>query len=115
VVSDGLSGFNGSAQAGMTHHPINTGSGNQPSEPAQAWVNTVLGNVKAAITGTCRALHRRHVRRYLACFEWRFNRRTILAETPPRLPRAALLQRPTPDRFFNPPEVAASSSRPLAG
>ena len=39
--------------------------------PAFKWVNTALGNIKAAITGTYRSINRKHVPRYLAEFEYR--------------------------------------------
>jgi len=105
IVSDGLSGFNGFAEAGFEHEPIKTGSGKRPSEPALNWVNTVLGNIKAAIVGTCRAVRHHHAGRYLAGFEWRFNHRSNLAEILPRLARTALGQHPTPRRFFGIAEV----------
>lgn len=56
VVSDGLRCFDGFAAAGPTHVSIRTGSGKRPGEPALAWGNTVLGNIKAALTATCRAV-----------------------------------------------------------
>ena len=43
--------------------------------PAFKWVNTALGNIKAALVGTYRAVQEKHVPRYLAEFEYRFNRR----------------------------------------
>jgi hypothetical protein len=40
-------------QAGCTHTAIVTGSGPKAAKtPAFKWVNTVLGNVKAALVGT---------------------------------------------------------------
>ena len=39
------------------------------------WVNTMLGNIKCAITGTYRKLGPDHAGRYLASFAWRYNRR----------------------------------------
>jgi ISXO2-like transposase domain len=53
--------------------------------PAFKWVNTTLGNIKSAITGTYRAIRDKHVPRYLAEFEYRFNRRYDLAAMMPRL------------------------------
>ena len=41
----------------------------------QAWVNTTLGNIKSAIAGTYRQLGPDHAGRYLASFDWRYNRR----------------------------------------
>jgi transposase-like protein len=76
VVTDGLRCFTGVAKAGCVHQPIITQSGRRAAlTPAFKWVNTTLGNIKSAITGTYRAIHHKHVPRYLAEFEYRFNRR----------------------------------------
>jgi hypothetical protein len=46
---------------------IKTGSGPASARtPAFKWVNTALGNIKAALVGTYRAIHEKHVPRYLA-------------------------------------------------
>ena len=80
VVSNGLSCFRGDAAAGCGHQPIRTGSGRKAVlAPAFKWVNTALGNIKTAIVGTYPALRDKHVPRYLAEFECRFNRRYDLA------------------------------------
>jgi hypothetical protein len=71
-VSDGLSCFRGVTEAGCTHQPIPTGSGRTAAQrPAFKWVNTALGNIKTAMTGTYRAIRHKHVPRYLAEFEYR--------------------------------------------
>lgn len=106
VVSDGLRCFAALAEVGFTHAVIKTGGGpKRPSEPAFAWVNTVLGNVKSAITGTCRSLSSRHAARYLAAYEYRFNRRTDLGSMIPRLAYVALRQPPIPYRTIVPAEL----------
>lgn len=105
VVSDGLHGFAAIAEAGFAHRVIKVGGGSRrPAEPAFACVSTVLGNVKSAITGTCRALGARHSARYLAAYEYRFNRRADLASIIPRLAYVALRQTPTPYRTPVPAE-----------
>jgi transposase-like protein len=91
VVSDGLACFGAVTKAGCTHEVIITGSGAAAARtPGFKWVNTALGNIKAAIAGTYRAIDQKHVPRYLAEFEYRFNRRYDLAAMMPRL---VLLQR----------------------
>ena len=72
----------------MQHLPIVTGSG-RPEHPFFKWVNTGLGNIKSAIVGTCRSFDSQHCERYLASYEWRFNRRFDLAENLARLARVA--------------------------
>ncbi len=62
-----------------------TGAGPRAAKtPAFKWVNTALGNIKAALVGTYRAVRSKHVQRYLAEFEYRFNRRYDLAAMIPR-------------------------------
>ena len=76
VISDALRCFRAVTQAGCSHQPIVTGSGVQAVqiEPAFKWVNTTIGNIKNAIRGTYHAVRPKHVPRYLAQYEYRFNR-----------------------------------------
>jgi transposase-like protein len=67
VLSDGLSCFNGLAEADMRHVVRITGGG-RPKGSDFKWVNTGLGNVKSAITGTLRSCDPQHAPRYLAAF-----------------------------------------------
>jgi transposase-like protein len=106
VVSDGLRCFGGVTQAGCSHEVITTGSGPAAAgTPAFKWVNTALGNIKAAITGTYRAINSKHVPRYLAEFEYRFNRRYDLAALIPRLAWASVRTPPMPYRLLKLAEV----------
>lgn len=108
VVSDGLRCFAAVARAGCQHTAITTGSGPAAARaPAFRWVNTALGDIKAAITGTYRAIHHKHVPRYLAEFEYRFNRRHDLAAMLPRLTTAAPQTPPMPYRLPKLAEIAA--------
>jgi transposase-like protein len=101
VVGDGLGCFRGVADAGCPHRPIRTGSGRKSVlTPAFKWVNTALGNIKTAITATYRAIRHKHVPRYLAEFEYRFNRRYDLAAMMPRLGRATVRTPPMPYRLL---------------
>jgi hypothetical protein len=76
IVSDGLGCFRAFDQPTYTHERIISGGGRASVEnPAFNWVNTVLGNIKNAITGSLHAIRGQHAPRYLAEFEYRFNRR----------------------------------------
>ena len=53
-----------------------TGGGPESASKKEfAWVNTMLGNVKNAITGTYHSISPKHATRYLAEFCYRHNRR----------------------------------------
>lgn len=93
VISDGLSCFPGVIEAGMRHLPVVTGNG-RPTHPFFTWVNIGLGNIKSAIVGTCRSFDSQHADRYLASYEWRFNRRFDLTKNIERLARVALATAP---------------------
>src|SRR3954447_9218323 len=91
--------FGAVKEAGCQHEVIKTGSGPAAAQvPAFKWVNTALGNIKAAIVGTYRSIHEKHVPHYLAEFEYRFNRRYDLAAMLPRLTWAAVRTPPMPYR-----------------
>jgi len=101
VISDGLKCFAAVTEAGCKHTAIVTGSGPQAAKtPAFKWVNTALGNIKAALVGTYRAVREKHVPRYLAEFEYRFNRRYDLGEMIPRLAFVAIRSLPMPYRLL---------------
>ena len=93
----------------MKHLPIVTGGG-RPEHPFfKKWVNIGLGNLKSAIVGTCRSFDDQHADRYLAAYEWRFNRRFDLAKNLERLARVALQTLPKPYRsiaLVRPAEMA---------
>jgi transposase-like protein len=99
VVSDGLGCWNGVDEAGFGHTTIRTGGGKAAAQgSAFKWVNTTLGNIKAAITGTYRRLSPEHAERYLGSFAWRFNRRFQLDTLIPRFVHAATRTAPLPYR-----------------
>jgi transposase InsO family protein len=91
VFSDGLACFAAVTTAGCQHVPIGTYNGRKaPHHPTFKWVNTLLSNVKTALTGTFHAIGEKHVPRYLAEFEYRFNRRFDLPAKIERLAHAGL-------------------------
>jgi hypothetical protein len=98
VVSDGTSCFAQVKQMGATHERYVTGSGRQAAQmPQFKWVNTILGNLKTALTGTYHSFdHAKYGARYLAEFAYRFNRRYDMAAMLPRLLRAAAVTKPLP-------------------
>ncbi|MCK5090544.1 MAG: IS1595 family transposase [Hyphomicrobiaceae bacterium] len=100
VVSDGLNGFRGIADAGRNHEPsIAAQLGHSEKLPQFKWANTVLANIKNAIIGTCRGA-RKHAARTLAEFEYRFNRRYDLTAMIPRLAYVATRTPPMPYRLL---------------
>lgn len=101
VVSDGLNCFSAIAKAGCKHEFHVVGGGKRAVEhPAFNWVNTLLGNVKNSLRGTYHALRVKHIPRYLAEFQYRFNRRFDLESMVPRLAHIAVRTPPMPARLL---------------
>jgi transposase-like protein len=108
VVSDALACFIAVTNAGCTHTAIKTASGSKAAKkPEFKWVNTVLGNIKAAMVGTYRAVRAKHVPRYLAEFEYRFNRRYQLETMITRLAYVSVRTPPMPYRLLKLADVYA--------
>ena len=99
VLTDGLRCWNALDGVVGSHRAIRTGSGRQAARMALfKWVNTTLGNIKSAITGTYRKLGPDHAQRYLASFAWRYNRRYQLNTMIPRFVHSAARTQPIPYR-----------------
>ena len=108
VISDALACFGAVTQASCRHQPIVTGGGaGAVNIPAFKWVNTTIGNIKNAIRGTYHAVRPKHVPRYLAQYEYRFNRRYRLEDMIPRLIWVALRTPPMPYRLLKMAEFSA--------
>lgn len=91
VVSDGLGCFRSVASAGCDQQREVVGSGRKStSMECFTWVNTILGNLKTAISGTYHAFDfEKYAHRYLGEYQYRFNRRFDLAGMLSRLINAA--------------------------
>ena len=106
-MSDGLHCFKAIAGEVASHTPIVVGSGRQAVEhPEFRRVNTVLSNLKTAISGTYHHFDfAKYADRYLAEVQYRFNRRFDLSSTRSGLLRAAVLTRPRPEAMIRLAEV----------
>lgn len=85
VVSDGLNCFTAVKEHGCSHTAIIVGNSRDSSKTAAFnWVNTILGNLKTALSGTFHKLGANHLKRHFATFVYRFNRRYDLEAMIPR-------------------------------
>ncbi len=101
VISDGLACFNAVVNAGCEHDRIVCGGGRASVEEIEFyWVNTVLGNLKSVLKGTYHSIKPKHAQRYLAEFQYRFNRRFDLTTILPRLAYISVRTPPMPERLL---------------
>lgn len=102
VVSDGLWCFQAVTASGATHERTVTGGGPSSVKLEQfRAVNTFLGNLKTAYSGTYHAFDfAKYAHRYLAEVQYRFNRRFDLSSILRRLLVAAVITPPRPERFL---------------
>ncbi|MBY8965954.1 IS1595 family transposase [Algiphilus sp. NNCM1] len=96
VTSDGLIGFEVLQRDNFAHQTVQPPPGKAGTEVEPfRWLNTVLGNLKTALSGTHHAFaFGKYGHRYLADAQYRFNRRYRLAELPTRLAVALLQAKP---------------------
>ena len=81
--------------------PEKTGGRKPKDLPQFHWVNTILGNLKSALTGTYHAFDfSKYARHYLSEFPYRFNRRFRLNELPVHLLVACATTGPCSERWL---------------
>lgn len=91
ILTDGWSAYAFLEGDGFKHEPHVMPRGWRAARhPAFPWVNTILGNLKSNIAGVTRWVGKAHLDRYLAEFQYRFNRRFDLESILPRLLHAAV-------------------------
>lgn len=101
MITDGLACFNGVVDAGFKHTQIITGGGaNSMKNIVFLWVNVILGNLKNAFRGVYHSMSQKHLPRYLAEFEYRFNRRFDLSVLTGQLIADSIKTSPMPCRVL---------------
>ena len=106
VRSDGLACWSGGREAGCRHRVLLTGSGPAAVEHEEfRWVNTVRGNLELALRSSYQGVAAKHVPRYWAQFQYRFNRRHEWKRLPLRLLQTAVDTPPMPCRLLSLAEV----------
>jgi ribosomal protein L37AE/L43A len=107
AVSDGLNCFTALAPIVRAHEAIVVGSGKAAAEhPSFRWVNTLLGNLKRALSGTYHAFNfTKYGQRYLSEYAYRFNRRFDLKSIMPRLIHICARATPRPEHQIRFAEV----------
>lgn len=105
TVSDGLQAFR-RLSVQSDHERIVTGGGPHcVTIPAFKWVNTLLSNLKTGLSGTYHAFDfDKYGHRYLAEYQYRFNRRSNLKIILPRLLRAAAVTTKRTEAWLRLPE-----------
>lgn len=108
VVSDGLWCFGSVTLVGAEHERHVTGGGAASVKlPQLQAVNTLLGNLKTAIEGTYHAFDfAKYAHRYLAEFQYRFNRRFDMKIILARLLVALVAAPPSPEHWLRTAEVS---------
>lgn len=120
VVSDGLASFVGVKSAACSHEPIIHNSGTAKANVQDAHfnaINTLLGNLKMWMNTTFRGFKTGHdAMRYMAEFQYRFNRRLDLAGLMPSPLASCAFQRAATEaaiRTAMPAELGAQSGSNL--
>jgi transposase-like protein len=101
MVSDGLACFVAAAELVRAHERVVVGTRKSSDLDCFHWVNTLLGNIKSSIQGTYHGFKfDKYAARYLAEFQYRFNRRYDLPSMIPRLLRACALTTARPEKWL---------------
>lgn len=102
VITDGLFCFNALAETGVKHTKTVVGTNRKSSDlKCFKWVNIILSNLKTAISGTYHSIKiGKYASRYLAEFQYRFNRRFNMDNMVDRLAYALIQTKPRPENWL---------------
>ena len=90
VLSDGWGGYRKLNEKGFEHTATVLSSQDEPAHVLFPWVHISLANLKRFLLGTHHQTQPKHLKRYVAEFNYRLNRRTMEKDLLPRLLRACL-------------------------
>jgi transposase-like protein len=102
VISDGFRCFSAVKKSGCKHKPHVVGSGKRSTDlRCFQWVNTILGNLKTAMSGTYHAFKfDKYAHRYLGEVQYRFNRRFEMKDMFIRMVYATVQTGARPERWL---------------
>lgn len=96
VRSDGLSAFRALEPLVRVHQRLIINGDNRMMDTAFFWSSTILGNLKTSLQGVYHQIRKKYVPRFLALFQYRFNRRFDLKELVISALRLAARSNPLP-------------------
>jgi transposase-like protein len=90
ILSDGWHGYRRLKQKGFEHTATAIFKQDEPAHNLFPWVHITLSNLKRFLLGTHHKVERKHLKRYVAEFNYRLNRRSMEPDMMTRLLRACI-------------------------
>jgi len=90
ILSDGWKGYRNLQEKGFEHTATAISGQDQPAHTLFPWVHLSLSNLKRFLLGTHHQVQAKHLKRYVAEFNYRLNRRTMEKDMLTRMLRACL-------------------------
>jgi transposase-like protein len=90
ILCDGWGGYRKLNEKGFEHTATVISSQDEPAHTLFPWVHISLSNLKRFLLGTHHQVQAKHLRRYVAEFNYRLNRRTMEPDLLTRLLRASI-------------------------
>jgi transposase-like protein len=90
ILSDGWSGYRKLEEKGFEHTATVISGQSEPAHKLFPWVHIALSNLKRFLLGTHHGVEAKHLKRYVAQFNYRLNRRTMEKDLLPRILRACI-------------------------
>src|ERR1017187_3794376 len=90
ILTDGWRGYRRLKNKGFEHTATTISKQHGHAHSLSPWVHIPLSNLKRFLLGTHHKVEQKHLKRYVAEFNYRLNRRTMEPTMLPRLIRACL-------------------------